>query len=392
MFYADLHVHSRYSYATSKFCTPEGLHQAAIDKGISVIGSSDFTHPYWLQELKAKFKPTGNGLFQLKNHTSSANFILSTEVSCIYRQDDKVRKVHLILLAPDFKTVVKINDKFKAYGRLDADGRPTLKLSARDLTEIVLNINEKCMIIPAHIWTPWFGMLGSKSGFDSLEECFGNMSKQIFAVETGLSSDVPMNNRISFLNNKTLISCSDLHSAEKAGRNATVFTGEISYDNIYNSLKNGSVSTVDLFPEEGKYFHDGHRKCSVSMSPRETATHNGICPVCGKPLTHGVLYRNQLLADQPDHGKRKFQYIIPLKEILSYLFQCGQKTKKVENAYRQCQNQSPELPLLLDISIDKIEQIGIPKLANAIKAVREGRVKKTPGYDGQPGIIIPLID
>jgi uncharacterized protein (TIGR00375 family) len=391
-FYADLHIHSHYSYATSKFCTVENLHATALQKGISLLGTGDFTHPLWLNQLKNQLFPDGNGLLSLKNMPhSSVSFILSSEVSCIYRQDGQLKKIHVLLLAPDFETVERINTRLTKYGKLPSDGRPILKLSAASLAEIVLESSNTCQVIPAHIWTPWFGMLGAKSGFNSLNECFMDMAPYIHAVETGLSSDVPMNSRISFLEGKTLISCSDLHSPDKMARNATCFQGELSFDSVSNGLRTGSVSTIDLFPEEGKYYLDGHRKCGTYLTPSQNGRTPQRCGVCQKPLTQGVLSRNLALADQSSTTYRKFSYIIPLKEILADLFNCGSKTKKVEQAYQNCLTLASELPFLLELPVERINQLGIDNLGSAVDAVRKGKVRKKAGFDGQPGQITPII-
>ncbi|MCG8433076.1 MAG: endonuclease Q family protein [Gammaproteobacteria bacterium] len=354
MFYiADLHIHSHYSRATSKNLNLESLYQWARVKGINVVGTGDFTHPFWFKELQEKLEPDGTGLFKLRNppkdpaipgikvHDIEVRFCLTSEISSIYKYGDKVRKNHNLLYAPDFDTVARINAKLDAIGNLKADGRPILGLPARDLLDITLNTSERAYLIPAHVWTPWFSMLGSKSGYDSVKECFRDLADHIFALETGLSSDPEMNWRLSALDNYTLISNSDAHSPQKLGREANLLDTELSYDGLFDAIKTrqGFLGTYEFFPEEGKYHLDGHRKCNISLEPEETLKYNGLCPSCKQPLTVGVLHRVEKLADrdQPERPRNAadFHYIIPLPEIISEIQGVGPASKAVQHAFQQ---------------------------------------------------------
>ena len=307
-FYSDLHIHSKYSRATSKSSNLEELALWAQKKGLTLISTGDFTHPAWFEEIKEKLIPAGTGVFKLRpdiekhlfQSTTPVRFILSVEISTIYKKWDKTRKVHHVVFMPDLKTAEIFRQKLSAIGNIKSDGRPILGLDSRDLLEIALDSGENSFLIPAHIWTPWFSALGSKSGFDSIEDCYGDLSSHIFAVETGLSSDPEMNWRVSSLDKYRLVSNSDAHSPSKLAREATVFDTEPDYMSIMNALKTGDgyVGTVEFFPEEGKYHEDGHRKCNVCLSPEETIKLNGICPVCHKPMTIGVMHRVNELTDR----------------------------------------------------------------------------------------------
>ena len=305
LYYTDLHIHSKYSRATSKSCNLEELAIWAKKKGLSLIGTGDFTHPAWFAEIQDKLVPSGNGTFRLKPEIekqigASVKFILTVEISTIYKKWDKTRKVHHVVFMPNLETAQNFRQKLDTIGNIKSDGRPILGLDSRNLLETVLESGEDGYIIPAHIWTPWFSVLGSKSGFDSIEDCYGDLSEHIFAVETGLSSDPEMNWHVSKLDKFRLVSNSDAHSPSKLAREATVFTTEPDYYSIMNALKTGDgyCGTVEFFPEEGKYHEDGHRKCGVCLTPEETKKLNGICPVCGKPMTIGVLYRVNELSDR----------------------------------------------------------------------------------------------
>ncbi len=313
---ADLHLHSHYSRATSKDLTFEHLARWAQLKGVHIVGTGDIAHPGWLQEMRAKLEPAEDGLFRLKEEYVAAvreqippacqgtvRFMLAGEISNIYKRHDAVRKVHNVIFAPTLEAVEKIQFALEKIGNIRSDGRPILGLDSRDLLEIVLNVDPRCYLIPAHIWTPWFSLLGSKSGFDSVEECFGDLTPHIFALETGLSSDPPMNWRVAALDRYTLVSNSDAHSPQKLAREATLFDTELTYDALFHALQTGDSrtfrGTVEFFPEEGKYHLDGHRKCGIRWEPPITLAHNGICPVCGKGVTVGVMHRVETLADQP---------------------------------------------------------------------------------------------
>ena len=398
-FYTDLHIHSKYSRATSKNLTLEELAIWAKKKGLSLIGTGDFTHPAWFEEIKQKLIPSDDGTFRLnpeieKEINASVKFILTVEISTIYKKWDKTRKVHHVVFVPNLKTAEIFRNKLDAIGNIKSDGRPILGLDSRNLLEIVLESGENSYIIPAHIWTPWFSVLGSKSGFDSIEDCYGDLSEHIFALETGLSSDPEMNWRVSKLDKYRLVSNSDAHSASKLAREATVFNIDPNYYSIMNALKTGEgyVGTVEFFPEEGKYHEDGHRKCNICMSAEETQKHNGICPVCGKPMTIGVSYRVNELADKKDLNTLpktagKVYSLIPLQEIISEIMQVSASSKSVCNEYEKLINKfGTELSILQDIPTDEISKTS-EILAEGIARLRKGQVIKQAGYDGEYGVI-----
>ena len=398
-FYTDLHIHSKYSRATSKNLTLEELAIWAKKKGLSLIGTGDFTHPAWFEEIKQKLIPSDDGTFRLKPEiekeiNASVKFMLTVEISTIYKKWGKTRKVHHVVFVPNLKTAEIFRNKLDAIGNIKSDGRPILGLDSRNLLEIVLESGENSYIIPAHIWTPWFSVLGSKSGFDSIEDCYGDLSEHIFALETGLSSDPEMNWRVSKLDKYRLVSNSDAHSASKLAREATVFDIDPNYYSIMNALKTGEgyVGTVEFFPEEGKYHEDGHRKCNICMSAEETQKHNGICPVCGKPMTIGVSYRVNELADKKDlkilpKTAGKVYSLIPLQEIISEIMQVSASSKSVCNEYEKLINKfGTELSILQDIPTDEISKTS-EILAEAIARLRKGQVIKQAGYDGEYGVI-----
>lgn len=406
MFYiADLHLHSHYSRATSKDLNLETLYNWARIKGIHVIGTGDFTHPLWFRELKEKLEPDGTGLFRLKNPPKEdvpgfkcadidVRFCLTSEISSIYKQGDKVRKNHNCVYAPDFETVARINAKLGQIGNLEADGRPILGLPSRDLLEIVLETSEDAHLIPAHIWTPWFSMFGSKSGYDSVKECFRDLAGHIFALETGLSSDPEMNWRLSMLDKYTLVSNSDAHSPQKLGREANLFDTERSYYGLFEALKTkkGFLGTYEFFPEEGKYHMDGHRKCDLCFEPEESIRHKNICPKCGQPLTIGVLHRVTELSDrsqpQRPEGAADFHYIIPLPEILSEIRNVSPSSKAVNQSFKQTISSfGNEFTLLNQIPIEDIEKKAGFVIAEAIKRMRAQQVNPQSGYDGEYGVI-----
>jgi len=403
-FIADLHVHSHYSRATSKDMSPEGIWKWAQLKGVNVIGTGDFTHPGWLKELSEKLEPTGHGLFKLKKEyltddvpescQAEVYFVLSAELSCIYSKDGKTRKVHSIILAPDFASAARLNLTLSKIGNLNADGRPILGLGAKELLKIALDASPDNLYIPAHAWTPHFSVFGAASGFDSLEECYDELTPHITAIETGLSSDPLMNWRLSTLDRITLVSNSDAHSAAKIGREANILDTEISYDSLMNAIRTrrGFLGTIEFFPEEGKYHYDGHRDCGVSLSPKETMHHDYLCPVCGKKLTVGVMHRIEKLADR-EHGFKPadapaFTSIIPLPEIIAEGYKCGVSTKKVNALYFSLLAQlGNEFRILMDTPLDDIERAGTPLLREAISRMRAGNVHIAPGYDGEYGKI-----
>lgn len=390
-FIADFHIHSRFSRATSKNLTLEELDRVAAQKGIQVLGTGDFVHPRWLAELKAYLKEEEQGLYKLKKSKTDVRFILTVEISSIYSKNGRVYRIHTLIFAPSLKVAEKISKKLDKVGNIHSDGRPIFGLDVRDLAELVFEIDEKAMIIPAHIWTPWFSILGSKSGFDSIEDAYEDMSKYIFALETGLSSDPLMNWRCSILDNYTLISNSDSHSSAKIGREANILSCDMSYNGIYDALrkkKGKIVKTIEYFPEEGRYFYDGHRNCSVSRKPGKSDK----CPACKKQMTIGVLNRVLKLADRKEGyvlaRAPEFIKLIPLKEIIASIYGFGVGTKKVQGVYDFLLHRfDTEFNILLNVEIEEIAQTGLTNIATGIENVRKGNVSITPGYDGEYGVI-----
>ena len=395
-FVADFHLHSKYSRATSQEMNLENLDKWAQIKGIKVLGTGDFTHPEWFKELKEKLKEEERGLFKLKDGHSETRFILTTEISCVYSKGGRVRKIHIILFAPSFEVVEKINAHLGWVGNLKADGRPTLGLDAKELAKIVLSISSDCLIVPAHIWTPWFSLFGSRSGFDSLEECFEEYSEHIFAGETGLSSDPAMNWRVSALDKITLISNSDSHSPSRIGREANVFDTALDYFLILEAIKKKDkeklLYTIEFYPEEGKYHYDGHRLCNIRMSPEESKKTGGICPNCGKPLTIGVLNRVEQLADRPEgfvpQNAIPFKRLVPLEEIIAQALNVNKIAKQVRRDYQNLiKNFGNEFNILLSAPKEDLEKVAGSKIAEGVIRAREGRVIAEPGYDGVYGKI-----
>jgi ATP-dependent DNA helicase UvrD/PcrA len=407
-FYADLHVHSKYSRATSRDLDLEHLAHWAARKGIGVVGTGDFCHPVWAAELKEKLVPAEPGLFRLRDDIEKGvmatlpaacrapvRFMLEVEISTIYKKSDKTRKIHHLIYAPDFETVDRISARLGKIGNIRSDGRPILGLDSRDLLEITLESSPGAYLVPAHIWTPWFAALGSQSGFDSIAECYGDLANHIFAVETGLSSDPPMNWRVSFLDRYRLTSNSDAHSPGKLGREATAFDCELDYFALRGALETGAgfVGTVEFFPEEGKYHLDGHRKCEVRMTPKETLQHGGRCPVCGEKLTIGVEHRIEVLADRdevpiPPSTAGTVSNLVPLPEVLSEIAASGVGSKTVERMYDRVTNAlGPELSILSEVPVEDIARAESSVLAEAITRLRAGKVIREAGYDGEYGVI-----
>ncbi|HOM93394.1 MAG TPA: UvrD-helicase domain-containing protein, partial [Rectinema sp.] len=457
---ADLHIHSRYSRATSPKLTLPYIERWARIKGINLVGTGDCTHPAWLRELKEQLEPTEGGFFKLKDSVrkefdssealtaelpdSDVHFVLSGEISTIYNRDGKTRKVHHVVILPDFKAAAAFQARLARIGNISSDGRPILGLDSRDLFALLLDADERSILIPAHIWTPWFSALGARSGFDSIEECYGDLSSRIGAIETGLSSNPPMNWAVSALDSFAIISNSDAHSPENLGREATIIDMEESFAGLYEALtKRGSTAeeaqskiseqaagsgteaaatgtvagkvaetptgtvagTIEFFPQEGKYHYDGHRACKVFLSPEESTKLDGRCPVCGKPLTPGVMRRVTELADRPvdenapcpanweGTNRRPYWSLIPLPELLAELLGTGSGSKKVATAYRGIVEQAgSEFALLMDKSeeeIKAIQTVGLSGelLALSIGRMRAGKVSIKPGYDGEYGII-----
>ena len=367
-------------------------------KGINLVATSDFTHPAWFKDIKEQLEPEGNGLFKLRGNVMvrephhDIRFILGTEIACIYKQGDRCRRIHLNIFFPEIKNVEEFNSTLEKMGcNLKSDGRPIIGLSSIELAKVVFNINDKAILIPSHAWTPWFSIFGSKSGFDSIAECFGEYADKIYAIETGLSSDPPMNWRLSALDKITLVSNSDAHSLPNLGREANVFDWETpSYDEFYNTLKNQDKSkfkyTIEFFPEEGKYHLDGHAACKVVMEPEETKKNKGLCPGCKKPMTIGVLNRVAEIADRKKgelDAHIPYKSLVPLQEIIGEAFGNGKNSKKVQEEYfRIIKKAGNEFAALLDLSIEELQKITEPSIAEAIKRVREGKLFIEPGYDG----------
>jgi uncharacterized protein (TIGR00375 family) len=393
---ADLHVHSRYSRATSRDMEIPTIAQHARLKGINLVGTGDFTHPAYLAELKEQLEETGAGLLRLKGQGGKTHFMLSTEVSNIYQLGGKLRKVHTLIFAPGFDLADRIGKKLDAYGKLESDGRPIFGFPTPDLVKMMKDISDDIVVIPAHAWTPWFSVFGSKSGFDSLDECFGDTRSAIFAIETGLSSDPEMNWRVSALDSVSLISNSDAHSPKKLGREANVFDCELDYFRIFEAIREGDrrsfLFTIEFYPEEGKYHYDGHRNCGILFSPKESIKNNNRCPVCGKPLTIGVMHRVEQLADRPEGytppGSIPSRHLVPLAEIIASAYGQGVESKKVEEEYLRLINRlASEFEILLDVPEEDLRKATDPRISEGIIRVREGRLNITPGYDGVFGKI-----
>lgn len=391
-FVADFHIHSKYSRATSPQMEVKTLSEYAKLKGISVLGTGDFTHHLWLEELKKTLKDSGNGLFEY----NGVNFILTGEISSIYSKGGRVRKIHNVVFAPSFKIADKINSTLSGYGNLASDGRPIMGIDAKDLAEILFGISKDIFLVPGHIWTPWFSLFGSKSGFDSIEECFEEYAKDIYALETGLSSDPAMNWRWSKLDRFSLISNSDSHSPQKMGREANVFDTEMSYKGILDALKAKDkkrfLYTVEFFPEEGKYHYDGHRNCKVRSSPAETKKNKNICPACGRPLTVGVMNRVDELADRPEgfvpDNSIPYKRMIPLSEIIADVLGVGDSSKAVEKEYKAIVPRvGTEFEVLIEVREEELLKKLPQKIAKAIINVRNGNVNILPGFDGEYGKI-----
>ncbi len=410
-FIADLHIHSKYSRAVSPKMNLEELDAWASDKGMRLIATGDFTHPKYFNEIKTKLEPAEPGFFKLKDEFKIKNikggladtrFILSVEISSIYSKNEKTRRVHNIVFSPDIESAQKINEKLSEIGNLASDGRPILGLDSEELARIVFEINEDCVIIPAHAWTPWFSVFGSMSGFDSLEECFGKYADKIFAIETGLSSDPTMNWRLSKLDNIALISNSDSHSLERIGREANVFNCDFSYKGMMDAIKNSAPSrrgnksgflyTIEFFPEEGKYYLDGHLDCNFSCKPKETLKLKEICPKCGKKMTVGVLSRIEKLADRPDGfiDKKRvpFKSLVTLDSVIGDALGVGKSSNKVKKEYwKLIRALDSEFNVLLNANIKEIASNSKIEIAEGIKRMREGKMIIKPGFDGDFGVI-----
>lgn len=401
---ADLHIHSRFSMATSKEGTPENLDFWARKKGISLIGTGDFTHPVWREELKERLVSEGNGLYRLRDAYvkeesrkfpgEGTRFVVSGEISSIYKKNGKTRKVHNVILLPSLEAADVMAQRLEKIGNIHSDGRPILGLDSHDLLEMMLDVCPEGILIPAHIWTPHFSVLGAKSGFDSVEECFEELAPYIHALETGLSSDPAMNWRISKLDRYQLVSNSDAHSPSKLGREANLLDIDCSYEGLYRAIQTGEglEGTVEFFPEEGKYHFDGHRKCGVSLSPVEAERLGGICPVCGKKLTMGVDHRVEQLADRAEgfvkKDGKKYESLVPLPEVISTCMGYSAASKKVQGCFEQMiQTLGTEFDILRNVPSEDIKSCAGERIAEGIENVRTGNVKRIPGYDGEYGKI-----
>jgi DNA helicase-2/ATP-dependent DNA helicase PcrA len=394
---ADFHIHSKFSRACSKDLILPKISEAAALKGIQLIGTGDFTHPEWFKMMTQELVMNERGFYVSKSAKPQwpVELVPTSEIACIYKKNDKVRRLHLIVVAPSLDVVSKINAKLNTIGNLKADGRPILGLGAKELAKIVLDIDSNCLIIPAHAWTPWFAVFGSKSGFDSLEECFDEMTPHIAAIETGLSSDPVMNRRLSKLDNITLLSNSDAHSLDNLGREANLFDGSTSmtYGRLYNMIwrkEKGFKGTIEFYPEEGKYHVDGHAACEVQLTPDETRRYNGRCPKCGGPITVGVLSRVESLADRKKTKAEEsdYKYIVPLREIIGEVLGVGKKSKSVAAVYNKLVPAlGSEFTLLLHTPLADIAKVGFPDIAAAIDKVRRGDIEVSPGYDGIYGTV-----
>lgn len=417
-FVADFHIHSKYSRACSQKLITAELDRWAHDKGILVMGTGDFTHPKWREHLRQTLEPAEPGLFRLKKELklpakigteSHTRFLLTAEVSSIYSRAGKVRRVHTLLFCPSFESAEKVVAQLERRGaKLGSDGRPIVGIDARELAAIALDADKDVAVVPAHIWTPWFSLFGSKSGFNSLEECFGDYSDYIFAAETGLSSDPSMNWRLSALDKIALISNSDSHSLERIGREANIFDTELSYSGITSALrKNDSKSflaTIEYYPEEGKYHYDGHRRCEVYMHPKETRKNHGICPRCKKPVVVGVMSRVEKLSDRDEPkivkekmgevflnktaGRVPYVNLVTLDSIISEAFGVGVKSKRVQAEYsRLLAKLGSELDILTRSSQEELALAAAPMVAEGVFRMRAGKVSITPGYDGEYGVV-----
>ena len=401
---ADLHIHSRFSMATSKEGTPENLDFWARKKGISLIGTGDFTHLVWREELKERLVSEGNGLYRLRDEYvkedsrkfpgEGTRFVVSGEISSIYKKNGKTRKVHNVILLPSLEAADAMAQRLEKIGNIHSDGRPILGLDSHDLLEMMLDVCPEGILIPAHIWTPHFSVLGAKSGFDSVEECFEELTPYVHALETGLSSDPAMNWRISKLDRYQLISNSDAHSPSKLGREANLLDIDCSYEGLYQAIQTGKglEGTVEFFPEEGKYHFDGHRKCGVSLSPVEAERLGGICPVCGKKLTMGVDHRVEQLADREEgfvkKDGKKYESLVPLPEVVAACMGYSTASKKVQGCFEQMmQTLGTEFDILRNVPAEDIKSCAGERIAEGIENVRTGNVKRIPGYDGEYGKI-----
>lgn len=400
-FIADFHIHSRYSRATSPKTDIHNLAMWAKIKGVDVLGTGDCTHGEWLKHVKEVLIPAEQGLYRLKDSINDVRFIITGEISCIYKKNDKVRKVHILIIMSSIEAAERLNVTLMSIGaNLRSDGRPIIGLDTKELLKMCLEADSKCLFVPAHCFTPWFGIFGSKSGFDSLDECFEEMSPHVLAVESGLSSDPPMIWRIPDGERLAIISNSDAHSGEKIGREANVFDTELSYDAIYEAIKDRDVKrflyTLEFYPEEGKYHFDGHRACGLSLSPEESREYGEICPICGKRVTVGVLNRVDKLASQKEgyvpQRAIPFKKLVPLKEVIAESLGCGEGTKKVSIKYDEMISLfHDEFNILLNVSLGNLSSVS-ERIAEGISRMRSGNLSIIPGYDGEFGVVSVFTD
>ncbi len=393
---ADLHIHSKYSRGCSRELILENIEKWCEYKGIKLVSTGDFTHPAWFKEIKTKLEAAETGLYKLRGSVSSVRFMVGTEISCIYTQGGKCRRIHLCVMVPSIEVAELLNLELTKRGcNLKSDGRPIIGLSAKALAQLAWSIDPNCFIFPAHAWTPWYSIFGSKSGFDSIAECFEELSDKIFAIETGLSSDPKMNHRLTNLDKISLISNSDAHSLVNLGREANILSvKELNYQNIIKAIKSNNkkqfLATIEFFPQEGKYYLDGHADCNYSCLPLESKKNKYCCPHCGKKLILGVLHRIDELADRKKIVSEEYIpqiNIIPLQEIIAATFKVGKSSKKVQQEYLNIVSKIPELECLIETDFVKLESITLPLIADHIMKVRQGDVKIIPGFDGVFGKI-----
>ncbi len=401
-FVADLHLHSAYARATSKDLNFDTISAWAKWKGIQLLSSADFTHPVWFKETKEKLKKSKyEGFYSYRPRQGEGQagqgsfFVLGAEISCIYSQGGKLRRLHCLLYFPSLESVEKFNEKLGKTAKLASDGRPIIGMNAKNLLELALDTDKRAIFIPAHAWTPWFSLYGSNSGFDSIDEAFGDLAKYVYAIETGLSSDPAMNWRIKELDNRSIVSFSDAHSAPKMGREATVFDTDFSYQGLLDGLKKQKIATtVEFFPEEGKYHFTGHRNCSVRHSPDESAKNGIICPVCKKKLTVGVMHRVNQLAekdraeDYKDESRPGFKSLVPLLEIISEAVGASTYSEKVNREYTNLIKEfGSEFNILLKATAAEIEKTASSRIAEGVEKVRNGDIVIEPGFDGLYGVV-----
>ena len=413
-FLADLHLHSPYAFACSKALTLPNLAAWARRKGIDLLATGDFTHPVWAEQLQSRLIPDADGLYRYDDDggDNGVRFVPATEISCVYRQEGRARRIHLLVIVPTLDAAANFTRRLARYGNLANDGRPTVSLSARDLTDLALSTHPESAIIPAHAWTPWYGVYGSKSGFDALTDCFGDLAPQITAVESGLSSDPAMNYAIPELRSRAIVSFSDAHSPQRLGREMTAFAAPLSWAGLSAALRHRQVTyTIEFYPEEGKYHYSGHRKCGVALDTAGLAANGPDCPVCGRPLTLGVLHRISALSDRPgagrltpaadgfirydgdtDAARPPYARLVPLAEIISAVRGVGVNSRAVQREYAAATDAlGSELNALLRAAPSDLAGVVSDDLAAAILRARAGQIDITPGYDGQYGAVrIPV--